>query len=359
MPKLPKYVIEVNGEWFVRRYFSTGQTYLNGAPRYIQVKRKCETQTPEHAKVLSLAIETAMVAPSNNVTLGEFLATYINSKRNSVSIKTVELIEDYFRRYIGSLAAVPLTQITAMQIQRHYSAINRTPSVMHKFHKCLSAAFNQAVKWDVMAKNPCRGVILPKLNKKDIVAFDQEQARAFIDECRKDDKYLVLQFMLETALRPGEVVALRWADVDLKKCTATVSRAVARGQRGGGFVIKEPKTKKSRRTVDFSVEIRDKLFALPKSKLIFPSREGTPMAVQNLNNRLFKPLAKKMGIDCSIYSLRHTAITLALAGGAHIKAVSEWAGHEDIQTTLGTYSHVLPSMKKEVGQKLNEALYTT
>jgi len=124
---------------------------------------------------------------------------------------------------------------------------------------------------------------------------------------------------------------------------------------GNDYTINFERRKRSRRYV------RSVLKAVREHDLVFPSADGTPISVKNLNRRAFKRACALAGLnasDFSLYSLRHTGITLSLAAGANIKAVSRKAGHSNVKTTLEIYSHVIPSVAREATDKLAAMLYS-
>ena len=361
-------MIVEKGEWYVRRYFPAGYKDDKGRHVYIQVKRKCVPATPERASAISYAIvaesSSAKFEREKALTILEYMNLYMESKRVAVSRRTFDDNTAYVKLHIAktSFSSLLTTDVTPRDVQRLYSAMEkdgRTPSVIHKLHKLLSAMFNQAVKWDDVTKNPCRGAILPKNTPKETNAFDTDQAKAFLAECRKTDNYIVFEFALETGMRPGEYLALTWKDIDLKNRTATVNKALV--IHTGSFEIKEPKTKGSRRTVQFSEHLRSRLLTLPHThSLVFPSANGKPQSRQNLNYRHFKPIIESIGLDpkeYSLYSLRHSSATLSVASGGNIKAIAERLGHTDLKMLLQIYSHVLADMRNDAADRLAGTLY--
>lgn len=169
-----------------------------------------------------------------------------------------------------------------------------------------------------------------------------------------------------TGLRPGELVALRWEDIDLDAGTLQVKRA-----RSGGE-IREPKTPKSRRRIDLAPSAREALKAHRKRQLeermeraglwedndlVFPSNVGTHLDQRNLS-RAFKAALRRAGLPETfrLYDLRHTCATLLLSRNVHPKYVQELLGHASIALTLDTYSHVIPGMDGGTAVALEEAL---
>lgn len=375
--QLPKYVVLKKGEWHVRRTFATPERDDKGRILYDQITRKCEPRTPERAAEISEWIEreyrAAKTSTADAHTLEQFCSAFLTAKKASVSRRTYEMADDLYARFIKGTAfgRMNLSEIKTLNVQAHYGTLeSRTsPTMIRKTHTFLTNVFNQAVKWDVVMKNPCKGVLLPRAQTQEARAMSVEEARAFIAACRTDLKYMVFEFAIETGMRPSEMLALQWADIDFENSVVTVNKAVAHGLRGGGFEFKPPKTPGSRRKVEFSPELRERLLLhrerrqttrrFKKYDLVFPSMRGTPMSARNLNRRLFKDAIKLAKLDpkeFSLYDLRHTAATLSIAAGADIKSLSEKLGNS-VEMLLSTYSHVLPGMRKEVTAKLAAKLY--
>jgi integrase len=275
--------------------------------------------------------------------------------------------------------------------------------MVRRLHTLLSMMFNQGIRLRVVSFNPCRGAILPLPQTPDIEVFTQDEARAFISTCYNNPDWLVLAFALETAMRPGEVLGLRWRDVD--GTTVTVRQAVA-FPKTGPFYFKPPKTKASKRSIRITEKLhealvehrrrqleyiaslqdrikkpllldhkkakgtnydrrqsqrshaKDYLAAFRKYDLVFPASNGGPMSPHNLGVRFMKEACDAALVPRrSLYALRHTSLSLLIAAGVDIKSVSHRAGHSNISTTLSTYIHLMSSMQSESDAKLIKVLY--
>jgi hypothetical protein len=174
-----------------------------------------------------------------------------------------------------------------------------------------------------------------------------------------------------TGMRQGDLLGLKWEDVDLEAGTVQVRRTLSTAT-GGGFSFGAPKTAKSRRSVKLpgaaisalkkhrraQLEERMRLAGLfADHGLVFASRVGTPVSRQDLVTRSFKPLLRRAGLpDVRFHDLRHTCATLLLGRGVHAKLVQELLGHSTISVTLDTYSHVLPGMSDAAAGAMDEAL---
>ena len=171
-------------------------------------------------------------------------------------------------------------------------------------------------------------------------------------------------------MRQGEMLALRWQDVDLKNAVVSVRRTLTRS--GGKVVFGEPKTKKSRRSIRLTPQAMEVLRAHLKRQLrdieilgdryqdqglVFSTDTGAPINPSNLRQRGFAPLLKRAGLPrMRFHDLRHTCATLLLSRGVHPKIVQELLGHATIAITLDTYSHAMPSMGDATAKAMEDAL---
>jgi integrase len=186
-----------------------------------------------------------------------------------------------------------------------------------------------------------------------------------------EERFETLYVLAVTAgLRQGELLGLKWEDVDLEDGVVRVRRTLARHK--GRLVLGEPKTKKSRRTVQLTqaaVEALNGHFARQMVQrnilgelyehqgLVFATQRGTLVNPTNLRKRSFKPLLEKAGLPAiRFHDLRHTCATLLLSRNVNPKIVSEMLGHATIAITLDTYSHVLHNMQKGAARVLEETL---
>jgi integrase len=172
---------------------------------------------------------------------------------------------------------------------------------------------------------------------------------------------------VHTGLRRGELLGLKWADVDLDVGTLSVQRSL---DKDGTF--NPPKRKNSRRTVKLTTQAAESLKAHRSRQneerlrlgslwedrdLVFPNQVGKPMNADNLYHRGFKPLLQKAGLSgFTFHSLRHTCATLLVSKNVNPKIISEMLGHATISQTMDTYSHVMPGMGDVAATALEEAL---
>jgi integrase len=312
------------------------------------------------------------------VTLGEYLDRWLaDSVKSTVRTSTYERHEEIVRLHIKpSLGRLGLKKLTPAHVRGLYSekldSGLLTPATVRKIHSTLHKALSQAVS-DGMVPRNAADVKAPRPTPEEMRPLSEDEARTFLKAVsQSSERFEALYVLLaiSTGLRRGELLGLRWDDVDLERGTLRVGRALVR--EGGRHTLGETKTKRGRRQINLTprtvnalkahrkkqLEAKMKLAGLYKDHgLIFASEVGTPVNPENLVHRSFKPLLKKAGLpEIRFHDLRHTCATLLLIRGVHPKLVQELLGHATIAMTLDTYSHYLPSMGDQAAGAMGDAL---
>jgi integrase len=278
------------------------------------------------------------------------------------------------KHIIPSIGRVKLSKVSPAHVQALYAAKlsdGLKPSSVRYIHAVLHRALEQAVKWNLIPRNPARAVDPPKIRKDEITPLDSQQARKLLDAASGEKFEALYVLSLTVGAQMGEALGLRWSDIDLDAKTLRVNRQLQRIRDGGGLVFSEPKNA-SRRTVDLPQRAVEALRSHRKQqmeeqlraasgwqdyRLVFVSGKGTPLDAQNIVNRHFKPLLRRAGLpNIRWHDLRHSCFTILLARGTHPKYVQHLAGHASIQLTLDRYSHWMPSMGKHTASAMDEAL---
>ena len=243
-------------------------------------------------------------------------------------------------------------------------------------HVVIHNALEQAVKNNLVIRNVSDATTLPRKEQKEMrVLSIQEQAK-FMNILDSDRLGFAYMFDLATGLRVGELLALRWKDVDLENGVIKIKQAVSRVKNYDPnvttktkLIIQEPKTKKGQRSIPLPNIItallkkhqlrqkEEKLLYANKyqdNDLVFCTKIGTYLEPRNLS-RTFYTLVANAGIDpANMHALRHSFATRLLEANEHPKVVQEMLGHSSITLTLDTYSHVMPELKQAAAEKLND-----
>jgi integrase len=256
-----------------------------------------------------------------------------------------------------------LAKLTAVGIQQAVSDWkDRVSAATIRQHvNLLRSACHQAVVAGVLTRNPCTGVVMPRLERKEVRALTEEEQRAILEALRPLPAYLPTLVALASGLRRGEVLGLRWKDVDLKACSLTVVQSVI--EVAGKPVIKDtPKTSHSRRSVLVHPSVIEELKAhqeaqkehakkigkyWPDNDLVFRSAGGGPMRPGYVG-LAWRRVVKELGIDARFHDLRHTHAAMLIKSGAPLKLIQDRLGHSSATMTLQIYSHMMPGMEASI-----------
>ena len=206
--------------------------------------------------------------------------------------------------------------------------------------------------------NPTDACALPKLEHREMKTLPAEQLTSFLREAKESSVFEMYYIELATGLRRGELLGLKWNDIDLEHGSLRVQRQIARID---GEIVEAPlKTKNAYRTLPLSADAIDVLKAQKKkcgpSQYVFPSPTGGPISPDSVLHMLHRVL-KRAGLPkVRFHDLRHTFATLALQNGVDIKTVSGMLGHFSAGFTLDTYAHVTTAAQKEAANTMGGVL---
>ncbi len=329
-----------------------------------------ELQRAQQGKMQGVLITTS------DQTLTVFCTSWLHDTawhvvREKTYIRYCQLIELHV---LPTLEKIKLQKLAPQHLQRLYNqkhAEGYAPQTVQHIHRLLHRVLKDAVRWNLIPRNICDLVDVPRVPKQEMQVLTPEQARQFLDASRDDPLEALYVLALTAGMREGELLALQWKDLDWTYGTVQVRRTIARLPRKG-FVVSEPKTAKSRRSIALAPmtlealkrhrlhQHEQRLAAGPaweEHQWIFCNAVGRPLEVSNMIRRSFRPLLEKAGLpQMCFHDVRHSCATLLLSMGVHPKIVQERLGHSQIMITLDTYSHVLPSLQEEAARRLDHLL---
>jgi integrase len=305
------------------------------------------------------------------ITVGTYLEDWLAHVAGRVRPKTLEGYETLIRRHaLPELAEEGLAGLAPLRLQRLYAGLLRTLSAgtVLNLHLVLTQALGQAQRWGLIQANPAAGAQPPRPRRREPMALDAALAGRLIGAVEGTWIAVPVVMALSTGMRRGEILGLRWGDMDPALSTAMVRRSlqVVRGE----MMFVEPKTRRSRRAVPLPGLVRIHLEAHRRAQqarrtgspawrdldLVVDGGDGGPMNPGTLSSG-WRRFCRIRGLPpVRFHDLRHGHATLMLLQGVHPKVVSERLGHASIGITLDTYSHVLPTMQAEAVQAF-EALF--
>jgi integrase len=240
---------------------------------------------------------------------------------------------------------------------------------IRKIHTILNDSLNKAFKWEMISRNPAALVDAPKVSKKEIEVWDEEDIRKFLDAAKESRYYCAFLLALTTGMRQGEILGLRWKDIDVNNQTISIVQTLSHK---GQELSVGAKTESGNRQISIDEETLSQVLRLkhlykeemmasrPLYKdldLVIRTTLGTPLSPRNLL-RSFYSIIDKSGVKkIRFHDLRHTHASLMLRQGVNPKIVSERLGHANVRITLDTYSHLLPNLQKETAKEFGRLFY--
>ncbi len=321
-----------------------------------------------------IQVESGLTAAGAKATLRAFLIEWLESIKTSLRPKTWGQYGQVIRQHIlPELGKTKLKDLRPDQIQSFYNRklkAGTSPSTVRIIHAVLHKALGDALRWGLMSRNPVSVVLKPKVSRREMQVLSADQVQQFLICTSGVRNEALYHLAISTGLRQGEILGLKWSDLDWEAASLQIQRQVQRAP-GEGLKLVEPKSAAGRRLIVLGPSTLEKLLKHSKKQrsdrilvgeqwqendLIFPSTVGTPMDQKRLHTNFKKLLRKAELPEIRFHDLRHTAATLMLQQGIHPKVVQERLGHSQISVTLDTYSHVLPAMQKEAALKIDELI---
>ncbi|MDQ2960404.1 MAG: site-specific integrase [Candidatus Dormibacteraeota bacterium] len=324
----------------------------------------------------TLARDRGVLEAPSKETVGTYLSGWLAGAQPSLRPMTYQSYESIIRtQLIPRLGRTPLARLRPHHIQGiegEMLAAGLSPKYVRNVHGVLHRALDRAVQWHQIAANPADGVDLPQRRVRTMSALSPEEARTVLEAIETDPLCALWTLMLTTGLRQGELLALRWRDVDLEAGRLAVTgnsvRLTRRTRDALGVpsaepVRGEPKTARSRRVVEMPAiavqalrQHRQDCAVVSLAGLIFTRPDGRALAVPTVYDR-WRAMLKRAGVPVvRPHDARHTTATLLLGEGVHPKLVSEMLGHATVAITLDLYSHATPAMHREAARTLDALL---
>lgn len=242
-------------------------------------------------------------------------------------------------------------------------------------HRILKDIFERAVDWRIIKTNPVATVKRPKIQQREVEVYDEDEAARLFQALEHEPTHwrLMITLALTTGLRRGELLALEWKHIDLHKGTINVVQSLSYAN--GENILKEPKTKNSKRKVSIPdsliPELHEYQLQAKKYKLairdhweggdrlfVFFSEKGKPF-YHTAPGKWFSRFIKRHKLKpIRFHDLRHTSATLLINQGVHAKTISSRLGHADIRTTMNIYGHALQTADQGAANTFNNLLST-
>ena len=331
----------------------------------------------ECARLITEMKNGTAVEPSR-MTVAAFLERWIDHMQGQVSPRSHERYAEIARKNLAPLlGGLMLTKLQPAHISQTYAkalASGRrdgqgglSPRTVTHMHRVLREALQQALRWQLLARNPADAVKPPKVERKQMNVLNTDATANLIEAARGSPLFVPIMLGVRCGLRRGEVVALRWRNVDLDR--GQISVIASAEQTEQGVREKEPKSGKGRTIVLSATEIEELrshrrrqaegLLALgvrlTDDHHVVAREDGQALQPRSLTHAFVK-FVRRHGFQIRLHDLRHSHATHMLAAGVHPKIAQERLGHSSVGITLDLYSHVLPGMQAEAVSRVDAAL---
>jgi integrase len=361
----------------IRKRGKNSWTLVVDAPRGDDGRRKQVWRTVkgnrraadrELAKLLD-EIQSGAWIEASKMTVAQYLRHWLEQIKPSVSGKTFErYAEIATRALIPAFGSQMLERLRPMAIQRFYTDCLSSGrkdgkgglsarTVLH-YHRLLHKALADAVRWQILARNPADAVSPPRVERHERPTLELEEIRRLLTVARGTRYYIPILLAVGCGLRCGEIFALEWEDIDLEARLVRVRRSAE--QTGDRVVFKTPKSGRPR-TIRISASVAGELrgYQLEQSRvrgLVCCREDGQPLHPDSFSGDWRKIRDRARVSHITFHDLRHTYATLQLLAGTHPKVLSELLGHSTISITQDLYSHVTAPMQDGAADRMETLL---
>jgi integrase len=325
-----------------------------------------------------------LVEPTR-ITIGEYMAEWLAATRSRVSDDLSASgwrdYEIHVRRHIvPGIGDVPLQALDRNRVKAFYGWVQDgntskggrrpSPKTVHNIHLTLHRALEDAVDDALIARNSAAGARSAPKSNQEMLTWNEDELRGFLESVADDRLYPLWQLTAMSGMRRGEVLGLKWPDLDFRASTVTINRQWKRGEKG--LVLAPPKTDRGRRTIDIDAETISALKEWRRAQLvervayegewqdsgfIFTRKDGRPHDVDVVSQRFDRLVSRLEFPPVRYHDLRHTHATLMLSIGVPPHVVSMRLGHTSVAFTLQQYAHVLPQQQAEAVERLATRLF--
>lgn len=315
---------------------------------------------------LTRQLEQGTYVEPKRITVRDWMNTWLNDyKKMTLRQTTYDSYKMQIDKHIiPAIGAIPIQELRADHLQKLYSEKHQaglSPRSVRYIHTVIHGALEQAVENRIILLNVSKSTKLPKKEKGEVRALTPEEQERFIKALYGERLSAAFVVLMATGLRRGELLGLRWRNVDLAGRFLAIEENLVAVK--GGAVYQPPKTEKSKGRVPLIAPAIEALKSHRERMIfeghygadmpVFCSKAGTPINPRNFS-RVFERLRDKAGIDrdVTVHSLRHTFATRLLERGVSMREVQELLRHEEMATTADIYSHVSEDLKQAAADRI-------
>ncbi|HWO98442.1 MAG TPA: site-specific integrase [Bacillus sp. (in: firmicutes)] len=362
------------GNWDI--VLDVGKDKLTGKRR--QKKKRGFKTKKEAEKALTALLnevnEGTYIEPSKQA-YSDYFNAWLKGKEHDLSVQTLKAYNSYLKTHIlPHLGHFPLATLTPLHIQGFVGELRKkglSDTTTKRIFNVVNASLNSAVRMELIKKNPASIIEKPRVTAKETAIWNLEESFLFLKSAKSSPYYIAFLLAVTTGMRQGEILGLRWKDVDFEHECLYIRQTLTHD----GKEFKEgAKSKAGNRSIGLDTNTISALKEQRKKNvanklkygsayvdydLVIATPQGKPVNPRSLL-RVFDNLTVKANLSkIRFHDLRHTHASLMLQQGENIKLISERLGHSSVKVTLDTYSHILPNTQKEASNRLAQQLFNS
>ena len=333
-------------------------------------------------------LENHTYIEDNNVTVAEFVENWYKLYLTDLSPTTLKGYEYQIENYIinQDIGKIRLQDLTTSDVQQWINSLYEESPLSNKplsaktvkniYHN-LCAAIDKAVVLELVKKNVCKAVSLPKVQKYTAEVYDEKEVQALLNAIKGTDMELPLMIDINLGLRRGELLGLKWKHIDFEKGLVSIEDNMVEVKKevsADRLLTKSPKSASGQRVIPISSALNEYLkkahtdYLLRKLKMgkdffdgdyVVCQENGKPYKPNSFTDKFNNFLKKNKLKHIRLHDLRHTNATLMLTQGISPKVAQMRLGHSDYSTTMNIYSHVLKSVETEAAEKIENAIFSS
>ena len=366
-----------DGRWEGR--YTAGHDPETGKAIYKNVLGKTQAEVKEKLKQAIGETQALDITKAGKYTVGEWMEVWFQDyAKIKVRPSSHQTYQGYIHNHIQpNIGEIPLEKLTSLDLQKFYKKLltqgrvdrveakgqpkGLSAKTVRNIHQILSSSLKLAQEQRLILTNPAEGCALPRVEHQEMKTLTTVQLASFFREARESGVFELYYLELATGLRRGELLGLKWEDIDLERGDLRVRRQVSRIN---GEVVEAPlKTKNAYRTLPLAEDtvsvLKEQRRKVGNSPWVFPSPNGGPISPDSVLHTLHRVL-KRAGLPkVRFHDLRHTFATLALQNGVDVKTVSGMLGHFSAGFTLDTYAHITSAAQRQAAQTMGSVLSET
>lgn len=357
---------------------------MTWTPRPTMTEKQIKKELSRQAALFEEAVKTGQYM-SSDIKFETFAKQWIEQIELESNLKplTIDKYKKMQERTYKAIGHLKMNDINRVHIQRFINSLAQdgtnkltggglSSKTQKGYLGFISDIFNYAIDCNIVSFNPCRNVNTVKTESRERVVFTLEESQQFIEKLEAAEPRFKAMFTLAiySGMRHGELLGLKWEDIDFESCVITVNR-VAEYTAEKGHFFGTPKTKTSQRSLklpvsvidllkDYKIEQVQRRLALgdkwENNNLVFPNDYGGIMH-QSISRRWLQTFCKDKGLPVvTVHGLRHANASLLISSGADVKTVSATLGHSQTSTTLDIYAHSFATKQAEASEAVAEML---